>query len=269
MRLVTVALAIVAGLCLLAFVAIFAFQRSLIYPAPAQPAALPAGYQSVALHTADGLTLKAAYRAALHGKQTVVFFHGNGDSWEGAAVATSRLAATGYGVLLPEYRGYAGNPGHPTEAGLYADGRAALAFLKDRHVTDRQTVLIGNSLGSGVATQMATEIAPAALVLISPFTSLPDAAAKHFPWLPVRLLLRDRFDNLAKIGRVGAPVLVLHGRRDAVIAFAEAGPLSAAAKRGTLIPFPEAGHELAYSQAAQEVVRNWLIGKVEIGARPG
>ena len=258
MRLLTIVLAASAGLYLIVLVAVFAFQRSLIYPAPAQIAPLPAGYQEVELRTADGLTLKAAYRAAANEKPTVVFFHGNGDSWDGGSVATAQYAAKGYGVLMPEYRGYGGNPGSPNEAGLYADGRAALAFLKAHHVGEDKIVLIGNSLGSGVATQMAMEIRPAALVLISAFTALPDVAASHYPWLPDRLLVRDRYDNTDKIGRVEAPALILHGEKDQIVPFDNAGKLKSAARNAKLIPFADAGHELAYSPVAQEAVCDWL-----------
>jgi fermentation-respiration switch protein FrsA (DUF1100 family) len=258
MRLLIAALGIAAASYLAILVAVFSFQRSLIYPAPAITAALPAGFLGVELRTNDGLALKAAYRPATGDMATVVFFHGNGDSWNGAAVATGQYAAKGYGVLLAEYRGYGGNPGRPNEQGLYEDGRAALAFLKSRGIGERKIVLIGNSLGSGVATQLATEFHPAALVLISPFASLPDAAAAHYRWLPVRLLVKDRFDNLSKVGRINAPMLVLHGGQDAVIPFATAERLHSAATKGTLIPFPHSGHELAYTHAAQVAACDWL-----------
>lgn len=259
MRLLIVAFGTIAGLYLASLVALYLFQRPIIFPAPSTIAALPPGFEQVALHTADGLTLRAAYRAGTGDRPTVVFFHGNGDSWDGASAATAAFARGGHGVLLPEYRGYGGNPGTPSEAGLYADGRAALAFLAQRGVVDESVVLIGNSLGSGVATQLATEMRPRALVLVSGFTSLPDVAAAKVPWLPVRLLVRDRFDNLAKIGGVAAPVLLLHGARDGVIPFAHGGPLADAAPDGTFIASPHAGHELAYTAEAQLAIREWLV----------
>lgn len=258
MRLITLILTIVAGLYLLLLAALFLLQRQLIYPIPERVADLPQGFEAVRLATGDGLTLTAAYRPAREGMRTVVFFHGNGDSWDGASTATARLADDGYGILLPEYRGYGGNPGSPTEDGLYDDGRAALAFLKARGVHEGSVVLIGNSLGSGVATQLAIEGRPAALVLISPYESLPDVAAEKFPWLPVRLLMRDRFDNIGKIGRVDTPVLVLHGDVDAVIPFSHGRALAHAAQRGTFVAFPQFGHELAYTEAGQAAVSGWL-----------
>ena len=140
---------------------------------------------------------------------------------------------------------------------FYADGRAALAFLEAHRVGEDKIVLIGNSLGSGVATQMAMEIRPAALVLISAFTALPDVAASHYPWLPARL--RSAIATTTrKIGRVEAPVLILHGEKDQIVPFDNAGKLKSAARNAKLIPFADAGHELAYSPVAQEAVCDWL-----------
>lgn len=173
-------------------------QRRLIYPAPRYaepPPGTVAGFEELSLRTSDGLQLRAIYRSARGDRPTLVFFHGNGDSLRGALLATDRLVAAGYGLLLPEYRGYGGNPGAPTEAGLYRDGEAALHWLRQHHVPPGRTVLVGNSLGSGVATELATREPVAGLVLVSPFTSLADVAARHMRLLPARLLLRDRYDN--------------------------------------------------------------------------
>jgi hypothetical protein len=251
-------LAAIALAYLLMLAGLYVFQRQFIYPAPAAQAPLPSGHELVVLETADGLSLAAAYRPARAGRPTVVFFHGNGDNWGGGAAATERLAAAGFGVLLPEYRGYAGNPGSPSEAGLYQDGRAALAWLGRRGIAPERIVIIGNSLGSGVATQMAIEHDPAALVLISPFTSLAGVAEEKLWWTPARWLVRDRFDNLAKIGRIDAPVLVLHGDQDGVIPFAHGRPLAAAARAGHFVPFAGIGHELAFTGAAKAALGNWL-----------
>ncbi|NYT42453.1 alpha/beta hydrolase [Sphingomonas sp. R-74633] len=256
------ALGLIAGLYLVVLVALAVAQRSLIYPAPPAPgagaSAVPPGFTSIALETADGLSLHAAYRAAVLGRQTLVFFHGNGSSIDESAVATDQLGARGYGLLLVEYRGYRGNPGKPSEAGLYADGRAALAWLGMHGVATQRTVLIGNSLGSGVATELAARMPVAGLVLISGFTSLPDVAAGHYPWLPVRLMLRDRFDNRAKLAKVAAPVLVLHGTADTLIPADQGRALAAAAPHATLELVSGYGHELAFEPEAQTRTLAWL-----------
>lgn len=238
--------------------ALYFSQRSLIFPAPASFPDLPQGYGAVRLRTSDGLELATAYRPAQLGKPVLVFFHGNGDNWTGGARALDALAKAGYGVLLPEYRGYGTNPGEPNEQGFYRDGRAALAWLAAHEIKPGRTVLIGNSIGSGVATQLASESSPAALVLISPFSSLPDVAAEKFRWLPVRWLVRDRFDNAAKLGTVKAPVLVLHGTADTMIPPEHAQRLAVANPRARLELLPGFDHDLAYAPAAQQASLQWL-----------
>ena len=238
--------------------ALYFNQRSMIYPAPRPSAAVPDGYRRITLKTSDGLALTALYRPPEGRKRVLVFFHGNGDGWEGAAQANRLLSDAGYGVLLAEYRGYGTNPGQPGEAGFYADGRAALAWLGATGVGPEQIVLIGNSIGSGTAVQLATEMHPAGLILVSGFTSLPDVVATKLPWLPGRWLVRDTYDNRAKLGRVTAPVLLLHGAADQLVPVAQARFLHAANPRARLVVVPGFGHELAYQPAAQQIELDWL-----------
>jgi uncharacterized protein len=163
-------------------VLLFFFQRQLIFPAPQTVlAAPPPGYRFVETRTDDGLTLRAAFREAAPGKPTLLFFHGNADSISGADAATRALAEAGYGAMLVEYRGYGGNPGSPSEAGFYADAEAAIAWLAGQGIGAQKIVIIGNSIGSGPATELAVRHPPAALVLISGFASLPRAASDVFP----------------------------------------------------------------------------------------
>ena len=234
-------------------------QQRLFYPAPRDypQAALP-GFRSIKTETSDGLRLTAMYRAARSGHRTIVFFHGNGDNLEGAAYATRGLAAEGLGVLLVEYRGYGGNPGAPGEAGLYADGEAAMRWLADEGVAPSQTIVIGNSIGSGPATEVAIRHPVAALILVSGFSSLPDVAASHVRWLPVRWLVRDQYRNAEKIREVAGAVLVLHGDRDTLVSVANARRLHAARPTATLQIVPGAGHELVYGEAAQRLMADWI-----------
>lgn len=243
---------------LTAAAAIYLTQRSLIYPAPQPSAIVPDGYQRIVLKTADGLTLAALYRPPDGAKRVLVFFHGNGDGWGGAATANRLLAEAGYGVLLTEYRGYGANPGQPHEAGFYADGRAALAWLEAAGLGPERTVLIGNSIGSGPATQLASEIQPAGLILISGFTSLPDVVAAKLPWLPARWLVRDTYDNRAKLAAIKVPILLLHGAEDRLIEPAMAQALHAANPAARLVLVPGFGHELAYQSDAQQIELDWL-----------
>ncbi|EIZ79164.1 hypothetical protein WSK_2351 [Novosphingobium sp. Rr 2-17] len=248
----------IAGTYLVIVLTLYLGQRAMIYPAPRGPSVVPAGFERAALHTSDGLELTAAWRPAHRGKPTIVFFHGNGDSLPGAAIATQGLAEAGYGLLLADYRGYAGNPGKPTEDGLAMDGRAAIAFVEAHGVAADKVVVMGASLGTGVATRLAAEHRPAALVLVSPFTSLPDAGAAAFPWIPVRTLMRDRFDSLRIIGKIDAPVLVLHATNDRVIPFAQGEAMARAARHSKFLRFDRFGHQLQFTAPAQTAIAAWL-----------
>jgi fermentation-respiration switch protein FrsA (DUF1100 family) len=210
--------AAIAAAYLLGVGALFTFQRSLLYPANQfRPAPAQLGVpemQVVTLRTRDGLDLVAWYAPPQVGRVTVVSFHGNGDFVGANANFARQLIDRGFGVLLASYRGYSGNPGSPSEDGLYEDGRAAMDFVEARGT---RVVLQGFSLGSGVAVQLATERKVAGLILEAPFTSAVDVGAAAYPIVPVRWLMHDRYDSLAKIAVIDAPILVTHGTRDEVV----------------------------------------------------
>ncbi len=176
-------------------------QRSMIYlpqGAPTEPAAgAVAGARDVTFTTADGLELAAWHLPAGTGRPTVLVANGNAGHRGLRAPLAAALARHGLGVLLFDYRGYAGNPGSPSEDGLAKDARAARAVLVDRvGVSPAALIYYGESLGAGVVVGLAAEHPPAGLVLRSPFTSLADVGRVHYPFLPVGALLRDRYSVL-------------------------------------------------------------------------
>lgn len=221
-------------------------QRRLIYhpdrPMPSLPRLGPLaslGVREVLLATEDGLELRSWHRPPPEGAPVILYCHGNGGHVGYRAERLLRFAEAGYGVLMLEYRGYGGNPGRPSEKGLYADGAAALAFLEREGIPPERVVLYGESLGGAVAVRLALQCRPAALVLECPFTSLVDMGRLRYPYVPVRLLLRDRFDLVSAIGGVEAPVLVLHGERDGIVPVACGRAVLAAAcepKEGWFAP---------------------------------
>jgi fermentation-respiration switch protein FrsA (DUF1100 family) len=148
----------------------------------------------------------------------VIVFNGNaGNRGYRAGLATA-LARRGFAVLLFDYRGYGGNPGTPSEEGLARDARAARDYLRSRRDVDPDRIVyFGESLGSAVATTLAVESPPSALILRSPFTSLEDVGRHHYPFLPVRWLLQDRFATVDRIRRLAAPLLVIAGDRDRIV----------------------------------------------------
>ncbi len=239
--------------------AVYFNQHRLIYVPPQARSDVPPGFQPVTYSAADGLALSAGYRPARSGMPTLLFFHGNGADWRSSALVTARLAARGYGILAAEYRGYSGNPGTPSESGLYDDARGAWRFLREeRGLDDSEIVLVGNSIGSGVATQLATEVKPRALVLISPFDSLEDTAARQISWLPVRMLLRDRYANHEKLPVIAEPVLILHGTEDTLIVLEQAQALASSRRDTVMETYPGWGHDLVVHEAVQDRIAQFV-----------
>ena len=248
----------------LVLAATYFFQRSLMYfPDSSVPRLAVAGVddmEEVTLSTGDGLRLLSWYKPpARPSGATVVYFHGNAGNIESRGFKARPLLDAGYGLLLVGYRGYGGNGGRPSEEGFYADGRAALDYLSARGVPTERIVIYGESLGTGVAVQMAFERRVAALVLEAPFTSAADVGAAAYPFLPVRLLLKDRFASIDKIARIEAPLLIVHGEADRVVPVRLGRALLAAAeepKEGIFVP--AAGHENLFDLGAAEVVLDFL-----------
>ncbi|HEY0510084.1 MAG TPA: alpha/beta fold hydrolase, partial [Blastococcus sp.] len=176
----------------------WAFQRSLVYlpapgPVPAAASVLP-GARDVVLTTSDGLDLGGWFLPAGDDAPAVLVASGNAGHRGHRAELAEALHGAGLAVLLFDYRGYGGNPGSPTERGLALDVRAARDFLiEEAAVPPERLLYLGESLGAAVVTELATEHPPAGLVLRSPFVDLAAMAGVHYPFLPARLLLRDRF----------------------------------------------------------------------------
>lgn len=203
---------------------IWALQRRLIYfpePGAAGPAArLVANAQDVTMRTSDGLDLDAwlvPARPAVDRDLAVLVLPGNGGSRVGRAGLAQLLSREGFTVLLVDYRGYGGNPGEPSEEGLARDADAAARLLEDRGFPSDRTIYLGESLGTGVAAALASRRPPAGLVLRSPFTDLAAVGSHHYPWLPVRLLLRDRFPVLEHVRGSQVPTVVIRGTADEIV----------------------------------------------------
>lgn len=243
---------------LIALIGLYLFQSRFIYPAPQERHEPAPGFQEVLLRTGDGLELNAHWKPPEAKQPTAIFFHGNAGSLAGATLETQLLAVQGYGLLLVNYRGYGGNPGEPSEQGFYNDGRAAMAFVKGQRVMPEQTIIIGNSIGTGTAVQMASEYDPAALILISPFTSLTDVTGDALPIFPVRSLLQDTFDNAGKLGDYGGQVLIQHGTEDKVVPYKFGKALSEASEAARFETFDGIGHDLSFLEQAQVQQSEWL-----------
>ena len=256
-------LAAVVGLAALLWFA----QRSLIYfpdsdVPPPSAVGLPRA-DVVTFDTEDGLHLHAWFVPAREPARdrTVIVFNGNAGHRGYRAPLAARLADEGFSTLLVDYRGFGGNPGLPSEHGLQRDARAALAYARTRPDVDpSRIVYFGESLGAAVAIDLAAEHPPAALVLRSPFSSMADIGQYHYPFLPVRWLLRDRYPSIDHIGRIGCPVLVIAGSADRVVPLTNSTELyEAAPEPKRLVIIEDADHNdeaLAWGpKVIEEIVR--------------
>lgn len=255
-RLATVALITlgVGYLCVAAF--FFAVQRRMLFqPGPPRPVHI-AGAQVLQLGDARALWIRGDAD-----KPVVVHFHGNAEQLADLGELADAWHFRGVGFLAVEYPGY-GAPGSPSEDALYAAASDAIRYLRETlHVPRERTVLVGRSLGTGVATELASRGEGARLVLISPYTSIPDVAQKVVPFLPARLLVRDRLDSLSKAPRIDLPVLVLHGRSDEVIPFELGEKLARAFPHAHFVPL-ECGHnDILDQRAAWDALVPFVLGK--------
>jgi fermentation-respiration switch protein FrsA (DUF1100 family) len=216
MRIAVVAVSVV----LLLLAVLWGYQRQLIYLPDTTAVRTVAGAKDVVLETSDGLRLGAWLVPPRQPDRgiAVLVANGNGGNRAGRAPLAQALAAEGLTVLLFDYRGYGGNEGSPSEGGLARDVRAAQRYLiEESGVPLERIIYFGESLGGAVVTSLATETAPGGLVLRSPFVDLASVGREHYPFLPVRLLLRDKFPLAEQLAGVKVPVVVVYGSADSIV----------------------------------------------------
>lgn len=266
--------AIAAGLyCLAALFLAWQQRRFLYVPDPDRPDVTVTGVpgaKAVTIRTSDGLELTAWWAPpASAASPVVLYLHGNGGSIGHRAQRFAQLHHFGWGVLMPDYRGYGGNPGAPTEAGLVLDAQAAWDSLKGRGVDASRIALWGESLGTGVAVQLATREAPGAVLLESPYTSIAAVARLRFAWAPVDWLILDRFELIGRLGQVRAPLLVMTGGRDTVVPPDMGRAVFAAANGPKQFWFaPKAGHNDLAEAGALGVVQKFVVEHLDHSASP-
>jgi pimeloyl-ACP methyl ester carboxylesterase len=242
-------------------------QRSLMYfpdtvhVTPAD-AGLPEANE-VLLTAADGTQIHVWHVAPRDNKPVIIYFHGNGGSLPGRVDRFRRLIKDGIGLVGVEYRGYGGSGGTPTEQGLIADAQAAYAFATARYPVS-QIVLWGESLGSGVAVALAAEKPVGRVILEAPFTSTEAVGARHYWYLPVRFLMKDQFRSDERIGKVTAPLMIMHGVLDRTVPYAMGEEMfELANKPKHIVRFLDGGHEDLDSHGALDAVARFLAGDLD------
>ena len=176
--------------------------------------------KKVKINTDDNIDLLGWYHEKdIKKNKTILFFHGNAGSLENRIHKLNHFRDMNVNFLIIAWRGFSGNKGKPTEEGLYEDGKSAINWLVNRGIKKNNIVIYGESLGTGVATHLAQNKNFAGIILETPFTSMIDAAKNFYPYIPVGLLLKDKFDNKSKIINVNSPILIMHGEADQIVPF--------------------------------------------------
>jgi uncharacterized protein len=256
----------VIALCLYAALAtmVYLAQRSLMYfpdkthVTPAE-AGLPEA-KEVPVTASDGVQVALWHVPPQDDKPVIVYFHGNGGSLRYRVPRFRKLIDAGIGLVALEYRGYGGSPGSPSEQGFIADGQAAYRFAA-AHYPAQQLVLWGESLGSGVAVAVAAEQPVGRVILEAPFTSAVALGAQHYWYLPVRLLMKDQFHSDSRIGKVTAPLMIMHGVHDRTVPYAMGERLFELANQPKhLVRFLDGGHDDLDANGALDAVARFLAG---------
>jgi len=201
----------------------YIFQRNLLYH-PSENNyfgdQLLVSVKKIKITTKDNIELLSWY----HNKntndyKTILFLHGNAGSLENRIHKINHFKDMNVNFLLLSWRGFSGNKGKPTESGLYEDARSAVRWLKSNGITEKNIIIYGESLGTGVATEIAQNKNFAGIILESPFTSMIDAGKDKYPYLPVKLLLKDKYESNKKIKNIKSPILIMHGMVDNIVPF--------------------------------------------------
>jgi len=257
---------IVAFGCLVALVVIIGapkLERSLMYMAdptytkPGEAGLL--GVSEETLETPDGDKIIVWHSAPKPGQPTLLYLHGNAGTLADRAERIANYQRVGRGICVMSYRGYSGSTGRPSERANVADAVLTFDMLTQRGISPDDIFAYGESIGSGIAVQLARKRPLAGLILDAPYTSIVDVAELCYPYLPARRMMRDRYETLEHLQHVEVPLLVIHGEADRVIPV-EMGRKVAASARGPaeIVTFPEAGHSDHHLYGSFEAINAWI-----------
>jgi uncharacterized protein len=248
---------------LLLVIAAYYVQRRLMYfPDTARVTPASIGLANVTervLETPDGERVIAWYAPARPGQPTILYFHGNGGSLEARSERVRKYVGRGHGMFMMTYRGYGGSTGVPSERANVADAKLAYDTLVNEGVRGGDIIVYGESLGSGVAVQVAAEREVGGLILDAPYTSTVDVAELAYPYLPARWLMTDRYETLRHLRELKAPLLVVHGEKDTIIPIAMGRRVHAAASGAAeIVTFPQAGHSDHHLYGSYDAIYAWI-----------
>ena len=241
----------------------YIFQRNLLYyPSENNYSGdkLDVSITKVKVTTHDDIELLSWYHNKDIDKyKTILFLHGNAGSLENRIHKINHFKDMNVNFLLVAWRGFSGNKGTPTEKGLYEDAESAVRWLKSKGVRENNIIVYGESLGTGVATEIAQNKNFAGIILESPFTSMIDAGKDKYPYLPVRLLLKDRYESNKKIKNINSPILIMHGKVDNIVPFHMGKKMYELANEPKYSYFSEYDdHMMEYNEKLLKVLKDFI-----------
>ena len=213
----------ILAIYMLVLILLFIFQRNLMYHPDENNYfgdKLKVNIEKVKINTSDNINLLAWFhKKDLKKFKTIVYFHGNAGKLENRIHKLNHFKDMKVNFLIIAWRGFSGNEGKPSEEGLYEDGNSSIRWLKNLGLTEKDIIIYGESLGTGIATEISQNKNFAGLILETPFTSMIDAAKNFYPYIPVDLILKDKYKNNVKIKNINVPLLVMHGEEDQIVPF--------------------------------------------------
>tara|TARA_B100001029_G_C15040055_1_gene442947 strand:+ start:9 stop:800 length:792 start_codon:yes stop_codon:yes gene_type:complete len=217
-------------------------------------------YEEIFIPTSNENNLKAWFhKKDLKQKKTLVFFHGNAGDLRNRIYKLNLIKDFDINFLIVAYRGFSGNEGKPSETGLYDDARSTLDWLKKQGVREDNIILYGESLGTGVSVEVAQNKKFAGIILESPFTSMVDAGKFYYFYLPVSLLLKDRYETVKKLKNIKIPILVMHGKKDKIVPFHMGQKVFEIANEPKFSYFPEEDdHMMDYNKNLLKALNNFF-----------
>jgi len=246
--------------------AAFFFQRNLLYHPSVnnyikdQVVREPAAIEKVKITTNDKIDLIGwFYNRDIKKLKTILFFHGNAGTLENRTYKLNHFKDLDVNFLIIAWRGFSGNKGKPNESGLYEDASSAIKWLKGKGVSDHNIILYGESLGTAIAVEVAQKKDYAGIILESPFTSMIDMGKKYYPFLPVNLLLKDKFESFKKINNIFVPVLIVHGKVDKIVPYKMGKKMYELANEPKFFYSQEYGdHMIEYDEKLLSVIKKFI-----------
>ena len=265
MNYIVLPLLIFAVIYLLIIFLTYIFQRNLLYHPTENNYSddkLTISVEKIKIKTQDGITLLAWYHNKdIHDYKTILFLHGNAGTLENRIHKINHFKDINVNFLLIAWRGFSGNEGKPTDQGLYKDARSALKWLKNKGIKEENIIIYGESLGTGIATEISQNKNFAGVILESPFTSMIDTGKDKYPFLPVKFLLKDKYESDKKIQNIIIPILIMHGKVDKIVPFDMGKKMYELANKPKYSYFSEYDdHMMEYNKNLLKVLKEFIYG---------